>query len=144
METQIVPKARKALFFRVPAARRRFEFWESNVAGRLGLGVALRYAMDIGMHPIETRIRQLAGSLRERLDNEPGVSVMDLGRVENRCGIVSFAVAGMDPGDVKQGLRLERVYVSTSAAGSTPLDAESRALPTVVRTMAGEKLYGKN
>lgn len=90
------------------------------------------------MHTMETRIRQLAGSLRERLDNEPRVSVMDLGRVENRCGIVSFAVDGMDPGDVKQGLRLERVYVSTSTAGSTPLDAENRALPTVVRMMAGE------
>eukprot|EP00752_Nemacystus_decipiens_P010194 g9084.t1 len=112
---------------------RRFEFWESNVAGRLGLGVALRYAMDIGMQAIETRIRQLAGSLRERLTQEPGVAVMDLGRAENRCGIVSFAVAGMDPADVKQGLRSKRVYVSTSAAGSTPLDAESRALPTVVR-----------
>lgn len=89
------------------------------------------------MHPIETRIRQLAGSLRERLDREPGVSVMDLGQAENRCGIVSFAVAGMDPADVKQGLRSKRVYVSTSAAGSTPLDAQDRALPTVVRTMAG-------
>eukprot|EP00903_Cladosiphon_okamuranus_P009577 g9119.t1 len=112
---------------------RRFEFWESNVAGRLGLGVALRYAMDIGLQPIETRIRRLAGSLREQLEKEPRVSVMDLGRVENQCGIVSFAVAGMDPADVKQGLRSKRVYVSTSAAGSTPLDAEDRALPTVVR-----------
>lgn len=121
-----------------PATLRRFEFWESNVAGRLGLGVALRYAMDIGMQPIETRIRQLASLLRERLDNEPGVSVMDLGRAENQCGIVSFTVAGMDPGDVKEGLRLKSVYVSTSAAGSTPLDAESRALPTVVRAVAGE------
>lgn len=128
-------------FLRAPAARLRFEFWESNVAGRLGLGVALRYAMDIGMQPIETRIRRLAGLLRERLENEPRVSVVDLGRVENQCGIVSFAVAGMDPADVKQGLRSKRVYVSTSAAASTPLDAEDRSLPTVVRTMAGGKTY---
>ncbi|CAM9583756.1 unnamed protein product [Ectocarpus sp. 4 AP-2014] len=112
---------------------RRFEFWESNVAGRLGLGVAIRYAMDIGMELIEDRIRQLAGSLRERLENEPAVSLMDLGRVENQCGIVSFAVPGVDPSDIKQGLRLKRVFVSTSSAGSTPLDAEDRALPTVVR-----------
>lgn len=129
---------------RVPADRRRFEFWESNVAGRLGLGVALRYAMEIGMQPIENRIRQLASSLRNRLDNEPGVSLMDLGRVENQCGIVSFAVAGMDPADVKQGLRSERVYVSTSAAGSTPLDAADRTLPTVVsQDGAGEKFRAK-
>lgn len=119
-------------FHHVPADGGRFEFWESNVAGRLGLGVALRYAMEIGMRPIESRIRQLAGSLRKRLDAEPGVSLTDLGRVENQCGIVSFGVAGMDPGDVKQALRSERVYVSTSAAGSTPLDAADRGLPTVV------------
>lgn len=89
--------------------------------------------MDIGMGPIEDRVRHLAGSLRERLGNEPGVSLMDLGRAEHQCGIVSFIVKGADAGDVKQGLRSQGVYVSTSTAGSTPLDAENRGLPTVVR-----------
>ncbi|CAM9668653.1 unnamed protein product [Scytosiphon promiscuus] len=112
---------------------RRFEFWESNVAGRLGLGVALRYAMGIGMPSIEQRIRKVATLLRDRLEREPGVFVMDLGRPENQCGIISFAVRGKDPGDIKQGLRDQRVYVSTSSGGSTPLDAQDRALPTVVR-----------
>lgn len=110
------------------------------MAGRLGLGVALRYAMSIGMKPIETRIRRLAGSLRERLDAEPGVSLMDLGRVENQCGIVSFSVSGVDASSIKQGLRLERVYVSTSSAESTPLDAEDRALPTVVSRVVLAKI----
>ena len=115
----------------------RFEFWESNVAGRLGLGVAMRYAMDIGMGSIEGRIRHLAGSLRELLESEPGVSLMDLGRTEHQCGIVSFVVKGVDAGHVKQGLRSQGVFVSTSSAGSTPLDAENRALPTVVRIRSG-------
>lgn len=124
----------------LPSERRRFEFWESNVAGRLGLGVALRYALGIGMQPIEKRVRQLAGSLRERLDKEPGVCLMDLGRVENQCGIVSFAVPGVDASSIKYGLRLEKVYVSTSSAESTPLDAEDRALPTVVSRMTLAKI----
>lgn len=114
------------------------------MAGRLGLGVALRYAMSIGMQPIEKRIRQLAGSLRERLDAEPGVSLMDLGRAENQCGIVSFAVPGVDASSIKQGLRLERVYVSTSSAESTPLDAEDRALPTVVSRVVFAKNVQRN
>lgn len=122
----------RALFFPLPP-NYRFEFWESNVAGRLGLGVALRYAMDIGMQSIEERIRLLAGSLRGRLRKESGVSLMDLGRVENQCGIISFTVPGVEADTIKQGLRSEGVYLSTSSAGSTPLDAESRALPTVVR-----------
>eukprot|EP00904_Undaria_pinnatifida_P009976 jgi/Undpi1/6108/HiC_scaffold_20.g08593.m1 len=119
--------------YELRADARRFEFWESNVAGRLGLGVAMRYAMDIGMGSIEGRIRHLAGSLRELLESEPGVSLMDLGRTEHQCGIVSFVVKGVDAGHVKQGLRSQGVYVSTSSAGSTPLDAENRALPTVIR-----------
>lgn len=84
------------------------------------------------MQPIEERVRETAGSLRQRLGVEPGVCVMDLGRAETQCGIVSFTVPGMDAGAVKQGLRSEGVYVSTSDAGSTPLDAGDRALPTVV------------
>lgn len=116
----------------------RFEFWESNVAGRLGLGVALRYALSIGMQPIEERIRLVAASLRHRLNNERGVSVMDLGRAERQCGIVSFTVRGVDAGIVMEGLRSEGVYVSTSSAGSTPLDAADRALPDVVR----ERFFG--
>ncbi|CAM9601046.1 unnamed protein product, partial [Hapterophycus canaliculatus] len=114
-------------------ARSRFEFWESNIAGRLGLGVALRYALDIGMPSIEERIRDVAASLRERLEREPGVSLMDLGRAENQCGIISFAVPGIDPGRIKEELRQQRIYVATSSAESTPLDAQDRALPTVVR-----------
>lgn len=102
------------------------------MAGRLGIGVALRYALDIGMQAIEERVLHLARELRDRLRTERRVSVVDLGRTERQCGIVSFTVAGVDAAVVKQGLRAEGVYVSTSSAGSTPLDAEDRSLPTVV------------
>lgn len=110
----------------------RFEFWESNIAGRLGLGVALRYAMGLGLQPIEERSRYLAHCLRERLASEPRVTVTDLGRRENQCGIVSFTVVGVNADAIKQSLRTQGVYVATSRAGSTPLDARDRNLPTVV------------
>lgn len=113
-------------------SRDRFEFWESNVAGRLGLGVALRYALEIGMQPIEERIHLLANSLRNRLGTVDKVVVMDLGRPKRQCGIVSFTATGTDAGVIKQGLRSQGVYVSTSSGSSTPLDADERALPTVV------------
>lgn len=116
----------------------RFEFWESNVAGRLGLGVALRYALSIGMQSIEARIGHIAALLRDRLKKEGRVSVMDLGRKERQCGIVSFTVQGVGAEVVKQGLRSEGVYVSTSGPASTPLDAEDRALPDVVSCLVVE------
>lgn len=84
------------------------------------------------MQQIEERIRCLAASLRDRLRKEAGISLMDLGRTERQCGIVTFVVSGVDAADVKQRLRSQGVYVSTSSAASTPLDAENRSLPTVV------------
>lgn len=92
----------------------------------------MRYALSIGMQPIEARIRLVATALRNRLENEERVTVMDLGRAETQCGIVSFIVEGVEADVVKQRLRSECVFVSTSSAASTPLDAQARGLPTVV------------
>lgn len=110
----------------------RFEFWESNVAGRLGLGVALRYALDIGIEHIQERVHYLAAELRRRLRKEQGVNVLDLGKPEHQCGIVSFSVTGVPSDEVKQGLEAQGIYTATSDPASTPLDASARELPTVV------------
>ena len=66
---------------------RRFENWETNYAGTVGLGVAIDYALSWGLDHIWARITALASMLRERLNALPGVTVRDPG-VE-RCGIVS-------------------------------------------------------
>lgn len=88
--------------------------------------------MGLGLPSIEERIRYLAHCLREKLASEPRVTVTDLGQPNTQCGIVSFMVAGVDADVIKQSLRSQGVYVATSRAGSTPLDAKDRNLPTVV------------
>jgi selenocysteine lyase/cysteine desulfurase len=110
---------------------RRFENWESNVAGKIGLGVAIDYARGWGMDAIWSRVSEHAARLRSALRALPGVTVHDLGQV--RCGIVSFAIAGHDARAVREALLAQQINVSTSSLFSTRLDMAARGLNTLVR-----------
>jgi cysteine desulfurase/selenocysteine lyase len=110
---------------------RRFENWETNFAGKVGLGVAVDYALEIGLAAIRDRVYALAEGLRERLDDVPGVAVKDLG-VE-RCGIVTFVADGMGAGENMGALAEHAINVSVSPPNSTRLDAEARELGEMVR-----------
>jgi len=110
---------------------RRFENWESFVAGRVGLMTAARYAREIGLKNIETRVAQLAQGLRESLSELDGVSVHDLG--QRKCGIVTFKKAGIEPTDLASKLRMRNINVSVSAMTSARLDLEPRNLNSLVR-----------
>lgn len=110
---------------------RRFENWERNVAGQIGLGVAVRYALGLGPAVIEARVKLLAAHLRSALTDVKDVVVEDIGR--EKCGIVSFIVEGHEAGAVKQALGGHKINVSVSSASSTLLDMEARGLSQVVR-----------
>ncbi|HEV7368692.1 aminotransferase class V-fold PLP-dependent enzyme [Arenibaculum sp.] len=110
---------------------RRFENWESNVAGLVGLGVAVDYALSWGLDAIRDRVVLLAEHLRGRLESVPGVVVRDLGR--ERCGIVGFTADGRPADAVKAALAARGINVSISTAGSTRLDMEARGLDELVR-----------
>jgi selenocysteine lyase/cysteine desulfurase len=110
---------------------RRFENWETNYAGKIGLGVAVDYALSWGLEAIERRVTALAAQLRERLQALPGVQVHDQG--ERRCGIVTFTVAGVPAQDVQQHLSRQGVNVSVSLVDYARLDLPYRGLPDLVR-----------
>jgi len=110
---------------------RRFENWENNYAARLGLGVAIDYALALGLDEIEARCRELGNTLRTELRRLPGVQVHDLGL--RPSAIVSFSIEGHQADVVKAALADVGINVSTSRASSTLLDATARALPTVLR-----------
>lgn len=113
-----------------PGAR-RFEQWERNYAGQLGLKAAVEYALGWGLAEIRDRVVALAADLRARLGEMDGVTVRDLGRV--RCGIVTFQPAGTGAGEVKAALRERGINVSVAPRSSTLLDSEARDLPDLVR-----------
>ncbi len=110
---------------------KRFENWESHVAGRVGLGVAARYALQIGLPAIEARVTMLADRLRLQLAGIKGVSVRDPGA--RRCGIVTFTKADESPDAIKQRLARQAINVSVSRARYAQLDLGKRGLSAVVR-----------
>jgi selenocysteine lyase/cysteine desulfurase len=113
-----------------PTAR-RFETWESNVAGMIGLGVAVDYALERGIETIRARVVPMAERLRGSLASIRGVTVQDVGL--QKSGIVTFTVRGQDPVTVRDKLRGQRVNVSSIGRRSTPLEFEQRGLDLIVR-----------
>lgn len=113
------------------AGAKRFENWESNVAGRVALGEAVRYAKAIGLNHIETRVAKLADVLREALSDIKGVQVRDLG--QTKCGIVTFTKEGRDPQFIEERLREKGINVSVALMTSARLDLEARNLSSLVR-----------
>jgi selenocysteine lyase/cysteine desulfurase len=110
---------------------RRFENWEFYVAGRLGLGAAVRYAREWGIDAIEARVSALAERLRAALRDADGVRVRDRGA--RRCGIVSLTVDGVGAGDVAGALAAQAINVSVSPRHYTLLDMLDRGLDELVR-----------
>jgi selenocysteine lyase/cysteine desulfurase len=110
---------------------RRFENWETNYAGKIGLGVAVDYALSWGLPAIEARVTGLADRLRGQLQAIDGVRVHDLGR--RRCGIVTFTVDGVSSHDVQRQLAGRGVNTSVSLTAYARHDLAHRGLPDLVR-----------
>jgi cysteine desulfurase/selenocysteine lyase len=118
--------------YEIDPTAKRFENWEQYVAGHIGLGVAVEYALSLGIDAIRDRVTHLAGRLRASLSEIPGVVVRDLGR--DKCGIVTFTVEGRDPTELRDSLRERRINVSVTSRSSTRLDMEARGLHAMVRS----------
>jgi len=111
---------------------RRFENWETYYAGKVGLGVAVDYALEIGIEAIRARIVELAEQLRAALREIDGVTLLDRGEV--LAATVTFTVDGVPPDEVQRRLAERAVNVSTMDAFSARLDYGPRGITESVRS----------
>jgi len=114
----------------MPGAR-RFESFERNFAGMLGLTTAVDYALAIGLKPIEDRITALSHMFREKLAELPQVRLLDQGK--KKSGIVTFEGLKTDAATIAAELREQNITVSVLTENQAWLDLQDRKLPALVR-----------
>jgi len=117
--------------YRLRPDGRRFEEWEQDYAAKAGLARAVDYALEWGLDAIWERVRALGERLRSLLSEVEGVTIYDPGSA--RCGIVTFARAGVAADEIKRALARERINVSVAETSSAVIDAIERDLPDLVR-----------
>jgi selenocysteine lyase/cysteine desulfurase len=98
---------------------RRFECWETYVAGRLGERAAVRYLLSLGVAEVTARIAQLAARLREALAADASVTVLDHGTT--RGGIVTFNCRDEAPSATMLRLRARHINTSVTGPMAAPL-----------------------
>jgi selenocysteine lyase/cysteine desulfurase len=109
----------------------RFELGERSYAGQIGLAVATRYALDVGIESIAARISGLSGRLRAELSEIERVVVRDEGG--DRSGIVTFTVDGRTALDVYADLADAGVFVGAPGRRNAQWDLGTRGIDAVVR-----------
>jgi selenocysteine lyase/cysteine desulfurase len=110
---------------------RRFASWERSYVNLLGLGAAVRQALDLGLDVTGQRAVMLGARLRDQLSELPGVTTYDLG--ETRCAIVTAKIDGVPAEQAAQALGRAGVNVTTTVPEDNPLDTEDRGVHPLIR-----------
>ncbi|MEZ4824829.1 MAG: aminotransferase class V-fold PLP-dependent enzyme [Bacteroidia bacterium] len=110
---------------------RRYETFEFSYALLLALGTATRYAMNVGIPAIESRITMLANYIRSRLRALPGVRVLDEGNT--LCGIVTFHIEGRDPLEIKNRLDHRGINCSLAFRRNAVIDFDRKGVEWAIR-----------
>jgi cysteine desulfurase/selenocysteine lyase len=97
----------------------KFEAGTPDIAGAIGLGVALDYLDAIGLDRVASYEHELLVHASEALSALPGVTLM--GTARDKAAVVSFLVDGVHPHDVGTILDQEGVAVRTGHHCAMPV-----------------------
>jgi selenocysteine lyase/cysteine desulfurase len=98
---------------------RRFETWENSYLNVVGLGAAVRQALDIGLGRIGRRSAALGARLRTGL---AGSTAWRYTIWAEQCAIVTARVAGVQTAEVADALARRGINVSTTVAEHNQFD----------------------
>lgn len=79
-----------------------------NVAGIAGLAAGVRFLLDVGIEAVQAHERALVAQFLDEASEIAGLTVFGPRDVPQRCGVVSFNVAGVMPSEV--GLILDQSF----------------------------------
>jgi cysteine desulfurase/selenocysteine lyase len=97
----------------------RFEAGTMNVAQAVGLGAAVDYLDDLGMHDVREHERRLGEHAYRRLSEIDGITLY--GPERNRTGLVSFTLPDVHPHDLSQLLDEEGIAIRSGHHCAQPL-----------------------
>lgn len=110
---------------------RRFEQWEFPYALVLGMGVAARYAAEVGVARGSARAHALAARLRERIGAIPGVRTLDRGA--RLSAIATFELRGRVAREVMLALRGQGINTSAQSRGDAVIDFDRKGATSQLR-----------
>ncbi|CAM3846030.1 aminotransferase class V-fold PLP-dependent enzyme [Kibdelosporangium persicum] len=117
--------------YRLAPGARRFDTWETNCASRIGLGVAVDYALSWGVENTWRRIQVLAAGLRRDLAAIPGITVEDRGR--ERYGTVALTVHGHAAELVRAQLQRAGINTWVCLSNAACVDMQRRGISSLLR-----------
>lgn len=111
----------------------RYEDWEFAYALVQGTRVAIEYCLAIGLERITQRVRSLAGDLRRRLAEMPGVRTLDRGPEQG--GLVTVTVKDKQPADLLKELARHKINVVPSVREFAVLDFDEKGVEWAIRVL---------
>jgi cysteine desulfurase/selenocysteine lyase len=112
----------------------KFEAGTPNVAGAIGLGVALDYVSDLGLDRIAAHETELLARATTALAAVPGVRL--IGTAKEKASVISFVVDGVHPHDIGTILDGEGVAVRTGHHCTQPIMDRFQVPATVRASLA--------
>lgn len=99
----------------------KFEAGTPNIADVIGLGAAVAYLNEAGMENIRAYGEQLTAYGLEQLGKVKGLKIYGPPGAYDRCGVISFNVAGIHPHDLATILDEEGIAVRSGNHCAMPL-----------------------